>query len=106
MRSAHGLVVETDGPAVGAFETGEEAQQRRLAAAGGAEKREELALRDLDRHPVDGGVTAEAAGDVLKAQSRHGTTPSGNRRANASTAPISPRIAMTARIATAAARTV
>ena len=104
--SAHGLVVETDGPAVRPFETGEETQQRRLAASGGAEKREELPLRDLHRHPVDGGVTAEPPGQVLETQSRQGTTPFGSRCANASTVPMSPRIAKTARTATAAARTV
>ena len=41
------------------FEPGEDAQQRRLAAAARADDHEELAVRDVDRDVVDGDQAAE-----------------------------------------------
>ena len=47
------------------IEAGDHAQRGRLAAAGRAEHREELALLDLDAHVLDGDEVAERLGDVL-----------------------------------------
>jgi hypothetical protein len=59
-------------PACRLLETGEHAQQRGLAAAGGAEQGEELAVIDIQRQIVDGGEIAEALGDVLDRNKRLG----------------------------------
>ena len=55
--------VEQDAALVRRLEAGEQAQQRGLAAAGGTEQREELALVDVERQAVDRGEVAEALGD-------------------------------------------
>ena len=62
----HVLAVEHDAARRRLVEAGEHAQQRRLAAARGAEQREELALVDDQRQVVDGDEIAELLGDVLK----------------------------------------
>ncbi len=59
------LAVEQDAAAVRQIEAGDHAQQRRLAAAGGPEQREEFAGLDGEAHVVDGGEVAEAARDIL-----------------------------------------
>ncbi len=45
------------------LEPGEDAHERRLAAARGADDRQELALGDVERHAVDGSRGAELLGD-------------------------------------------
>jgi hypothetical protein len=49
---------------VGAFEPGDDAQQRGLAAAGRAEQRDQLAFRQIERDVVDGPERAELLDDV------------------------------------------
>ena len=44
---------EDDAPGVGPVEPTEQMQERRLAAAGAAEHRDDLAGVDLERHPVE-----------------------------------------------------
>ncbi len=63
----HVLTVDEDLAARGRLEAREHAQQRRLAAARSAEKGEELALDDVDRHIVDGREVTELLGDLLDA---------------------------------------
>ena len=60
------LAVEQDPPLVGLLEPGQDPQQRRLAAARGAEQREELPAPDRQRHPVHGADLAEVLVDVLE----------------------------------------
>ena len=55
---------ELDGSRSRLLEAGEHAQQRRLAAARGAEKGEHLALGDVDRDVVDGALAVEVLDDV------------------------------------------
>ena len=50
-------------PLVGRLEAGEHAQQRGLAAAGGAEQREELAGIDVEAEPIDRGNAGKALRD-------------------------------------------
>ncbi len=52
------------------LEAGEHPQQRRLAAAGAAEDREQLALQDVERNVVDGGDAVEALGDLADLDQR------------------------------------
>ena len=49
----HVHAVDEDAAGRRLLEAGQHAQQRRLAAAGAAENREELAAMDVERHPVD-----------------------------------------------------
>ena len=51
--------VELDAAGVGLLEAGDHPQRRGLAAARGAEQREELALSDLEVEAVDGDLVAE-----------------------------------------------
>ncbi len=60
--------VERDRSGGRRLEAGEHAQQRRLAAAGGAEQGEHLALGDVDRDVVDGTVAVEVLDDVRDAK--------------------------------------
>ena len=48
------------------LETCQHAQQRGLAAARGAQQREEFALLDVERDVVDGDEIAELLGDVVE----------------------------------------
>ena len=48
------------------LEAADHPQRRRLAAARGAEQREEVAALDRERELVDGGHLAEALGDILE----------------------------------------
>src|SRR5262249_52932118 len=54
---------EPDLTAVGPVEASHEPQQRRLAAPGGAEQREELAVGDVERRVIDGDGRAELLRD-------------------------------------------
>ena len=65
------LAVQQHAAAIGEVEAGDHAQQRRLAAARGAEQGEKLAGFDADADVVDCGEIAEAAGDVLDFEQRH-----------------------------------
>src|SRR5205807_10660933 len=65
------LAVQQYAAAIGEVEAGDHAQQRRLAAARGAEQGEKLAGFDADADVVDCGEIAEAAGDVLDFEQRH-----------------------------------
>ena len=62
--------VDQDAPLAGRFEPGEHAQQGRLAAARGAEQREELAPLDIEADIVDRDERAEALGDGLELDER------------------------------------
>jgi hypothetical protein len=62
--AGHVLPVDQDLPARGRLEPGQHAQERGLAAARGAEEREELALLDREAHVVNGQHVAEPLGDV------------------------------------------
>ena len=54
------------------LESGEQSQQRRLAAAGAAEQRETLAFGDVERNVVHGDDVAEAFADAVEANQRFG----------------------------------
>ena len=56
---AAGRHVDLDGAGGGGFEAGENAQQRRLPAAGRPDDHEELALPDVERDIVDGDESPE-----------------------------------------------
>ena len=64
------LAVEQDAALVRRLEAGEHAQQRGLAAAGGAEQRKELAGADVERDVIDRAETAEFLRHALDAQQR------------------------------------
>ena len=57
--------VELDRAGVWRLEAGDQAQQRRLAAAGGAEERDELAALDAELRVVDGLDRAEPLRDAV-----------------------------------------
>ena len=61
---AHHAVAEANLPRVGLVEAREEPQERRLAAARGAEEREELAVANGEVGPVHRGDGAEALDDA------------------------------------------
>ena len=54
------------------FKSGKHAQERGLAAAGSAEKREKLALKNIEREVVDRREVAENLGDILERDVRLG----------------------------------
>ena len=58
-------------PDVGLLEPGDHAEQRRLAAARGAEQDEELAFLGREVHAVDGVDLAEALTDVFRLDRCH-----------------------------------
>src|SRR5215472_4034521 len=62
--------VEEDAAGARLLKSGNEPQQRGLAAAGRTEQREELALKDLERELVDRGELAEALAQGLNTQER------------------------------------
>ena len=62
--------IEQNAPFARRLEAGEQAQQRGLAAAGGPEQREEFAVTDVERKPLDRRHRAEALGDALEAHQR------------------------------------
>ena len=65
----------------GARQRGEHAQKRGLARAVGAEDRQERALRQRERHVVDGLAAAERLRQVIDGKRRfHGTTPPPSHR--------------------------
>ena len=55
------------------LETGDEAQKRRLAAAGGADKHRELAVLDIEIDAVDDADGAERLAHVLQLNASHGS---------------------------------
>ncbi|MNT46157.1 hypothetical protein D3C72_1827840 [compost metagenome] len=64
-RQADGLLaMNADAAGAGLLETGDQAQAGGLARARGTEHGEELAILDVDGHPVDGLDLAEDAGDT------------------------------------------
>ena len=67
----HRLALEVDASLAGLLEAGHHAQRRGLAAARGAEQREELALLDLEVEVVHGHRVAEALGHALEADRAH-----------------------------------
>ncbi len=75
---AHGdiggvLLAEIDRAAVGIFEAGDHAQDRRLAGTGRAEQRDELAAFDIERDAVHGTEGLELLDHVFEAD-LHGLT--------------------------------
>ena len=60
------FAAEKDGALVGDFEARHDPQERRLAATGRSEEGDELSLRDVERHAVDGDRVAEPLDDVLQ----------------------------------------
>src|SRR5690606_40983262 len=56
---------DLDAPLGGTLETGKHAQQRRLARAGAAEQREDLAATDVQGHVVDRNGLVELLGDAV-----------------------------------------
>src|SRR5262249_4665707 len=63
-----GFAVEQHAAAALADEAGDDAQQRGLAAAGGAEQRDELASRDVEIDVAHGDEVAKAMADILESQ--------------------------------------
>src|SRR5713101_476389 len=76
------LAVDDDPSVVGPVEAGDEAERGRLAAAGRAEQREELALPQLDLDSVERLDAAEVAVEVLQLEKGHlaGSSGSGDER--------------------------
>ena len=64
------LVAQADGAGIGPLETGDDAQQRRLAAARRSEQRQDLAGSDLERDAFEDRLVAEALGDALEPERR------------------------------------
>ncbi len=62
--------VEQDAARIRRLEAGEQAQQRGLAAARGAEQREEFALENVERHGVDRGRAGEPFAHALEPHQR------------------------------------
>ena len=56
--------VDDDAPGIGHFETGDDPQQRGLAAARGSQECDEFAVPDVERNVVEGGKAPEALGEV------------------------------------------
>jgi hypothetical protein len=65
------LAIQQHTPCVGLLQAGNDAQQRRLAAARGAEQRHQLTGGKVQRHIAQGGEVAEALVDVLDLDSHH-----------------------------------
>src|SRR5229473_235991 len=65
-----GRHVDLDRSGGGGLQPGEDAQQRRLAAPGRADDREELAARDVERDIVDGDQAAEGLDEITDADRR------------------------------------
>ena len=66
-RSVMSLAADMDAARIRHLEARDHAQRRGLAAARRAQQREELAGRDVERHPVDGDDAAvEALGDASR----------------------------------------
>src|SRR4029453_6410305 len=84
-------------------EAGDLAQQRRLATAGSAEYRHELAVGDFERYIVQRAKRAERFRHVLDRQSRHGRTPAGSRPAISSVDDMSAVVTTTVSAPSAAA---
>ena len=59
------FAMQPDRAGADVFEPGDAAQERGLAAAGGSEEREELAVADRERDPVQGGHVAVAFDDPV-----------------------------------------
>ena len=57
----HAPVAEPDVAGIGHEETGDHAQGRGLAAAGGPEQGQEFAVGDVQAHAIDGQIALEAA---------------------------------------------
>jgi len=68
--SCHQLVVEFDFTLGGCFEPGDHPEGRRLAAARGAEHRQQLAALDSQRDLPNCGLAAEGLGDAVEPQDR------------------------------------
>ena len=85
--------VEQDAAAIGTLESRQHPHQRGLAAAGGAEQREELARVERERHVIDRRDIAEALGHALDAHQRNrpGVGPGLKRTADAAGRGFSPR---------------
>ena len=67
----HVLAVHEDASSVGPVEAGDEAERRRLAAPGGPQQREELALREREIDPVQRDHLVELAPQVLQLDVGH-----------------------------------
>ena len=73
-------------PGVGLEQARGEHQQRRLAAAAGADERDELAVGDRQRDVVDGGRAPVPLGDAPQLERRHRPAPAGTTTSAASRA--------------------
>ena len=69
--AGHVLAVDDDAARVGIEDTGDQAQQHRLAGAGRAEQDEDLAVVHGERNIVEHGVVLEPLDDVVKFERRH-----------------------------------
>jgi hypothetical protein len=82
LRIGHVLAADVDPAAADVDEAGDAVQQRRLAAARGAEQHEELALMDLQVEVLDDLVGAEADAQALDVHTAHFTAPAAMPRTN------------------------
>src|SRR5262249_40332241 len=101
--ATHDVFRKPHGAEIGNLETGDEPQQRGLAATRRPEHREELAVRDREAHILDRARRAEALGDLVEAYARHGTTPSGRLRPRRPARAASASVTATEMVPTAAA---
>src|SRR5581483_11437976 len=62
---------DRDRPMIDRLEARHQPQRRGLAASGWPEQGDDLAARDLEREPVDGGVRAEALDDIAQRKPAH-----------------------------------
>ena len=74
------LPVEQDAASIGQVEARDHAQERRLAASGRPEQREEFPRVDREAHAVDGSERAETARHVPDLEERHFGASSGSAR--------------------------
>ena len=72
--------VDGDGAGGRAVEAGDEAQERGLAAAGGADEDHELAVLDVERDVADDLGVAEGLGDVREGDAGHQSGPAAGRQ--------------------------
>src|SRR5262249_27051003 len=88
------LPIEQDASRVRRLKSGEEAQQRGLAAAGGTEQREKLAEKNVERDLFDRGRAAESLAHAIEAHERL----RGRLRPWRKTSPRAPPLLIVARI--------
>ena len=84
LRRGDHRVADQDSTGIRTVESGDQPQQRGLAAARRAQDRDELAVGNLQRDVRERGEVAVLLAEALEGQSRHGSIPLGNCSATSS----------------------